>query len=161
MVLSLPYHLLFYCLLLSVLLFGSLAINPRSWLHRMPPAVRRKVAPRSNREKRQLLFTGTPFLISLIAYPVLYTVQLDADFLKTLVIITGFFLAFDLWDTLVLDLWVFCRLTPRFLRVPGTEKADYSDRRYHIRSGLKGLVFLSIAALSLSAFISLISVRGA
>jgi len=161
MVLSLPYHLLFYCLLLSVLLFGSLAINPRAWLHRMPPAVRRKVAPRSNREKRQLLFTGIPFLIVLIAYPVLYTVPLNAGHLKTFLIISAFFMAFDVWDTLVLDLWIFVRLTPRFLCVPGTEKEDYSDRRYHIRSGLKGLIFLLIAACLLSAIIALIPVRGA
>lgn len=31
-------HLLIYYLLLSILLYGSLAYNPRMWLHRMPPA---------------------------------------------------------------------------------------------------------------------------
>jgi hypothetical protein len=44
-------HLLIYYLLLSTLLYGSLAYNPRMWLHRMPPEVTAKVPPKTPYEK--------------------------------------------------------------------------------------------------------------
>jgi hypothetical protein len=66
----------------------------------------------------------------------------------------AFFLGFALWDTLVLDLLIFCKVTPRFIIIEGTSREDYSNMKYHLVSGTKGLamslVFSGIAALLLS-----------
>ncbi len=48
-------HLLIYYVLLSILLYGSLAYSPRMWLHRMPPEVVEKVPLKTPTEKRLLL----------------------------------------------------------------------------------------------------------
>jgi hypothetical protein len=134
-------HLLIYYALLSILLYGSLAYNPRMWLRRMPPEVVAKVPPRTPEEKRLLLKTvGIPFLLLLVGYPTIYTLQQDANWLTSFLILCAFFAGFDVWDTLILDLLIFCKLTPRFIIIEGTERRDYVNMRYHLVSGAKGLV---------------------
>jgi hypothetical protein len=139
--LDLSVHLLIYFILLSIILYGSLAYNPRMWLHRMPPEVAGKVSPKTPEEKRLLLKTvGIPFLLLLIAYPTIYVLQQDANWLNYFVILCAFFAGFDVWDTLILDLLIFCKLTPRFIIIEGTEREDYANMKYHLVSGAKGLV---------------------
>jgi hypothetical protein len=66
-------HLLLYYTLLSILLYGSLAYNPRMWLHRMPPKVVAKVPPKTPAEKRLLIKTvAMPLFLLLIVYPTVY-----------------------------------------------------------------------------------------
>ena len=111
---NLVIHLLIYFILLSVILYGSLAYNPRMWLHRMPPEVVEKVPAKTPEEKRLLLKTvGIPFLLLLIAYPTVYVLQQDANWLTYFLILCAFLAGFDVWDTLILDLLIFCKFTPR------------------------------------------------
>ena len=69
-------------------------------------------------------------------------------------LLIAFFAGFALWDTLVLDLLIFCKMTPRFIIIEGTSREDYSNMKYHLVSGAKGLVmslvFSGIVALLLS-----------
>jgi len=151
---SLLVHLFIYYLLLSLLLYGSLALNPRMWLHRMPPAVIAKVPPKTPAERRLLLFTvAVPFLLLLVAYPTVYVLQQDASWLIYFLILCAFFAGFDVWDTLVLDLLIFCKFTPRFVIVPGAERQDYADTRYHLISGLKGLVISIVGSAILATIL--------
>lgn len=55
-------HLLIYNLTASVFIYGSLAYNPRLWLHRMPPEVRRKVRAKNDQERKAFLRIAIPFL---------------------------------------------------------------------------------------------------
>jgi hypothetical protein len=64
-----------------------------------------------------------------------------------------FFLSFDICDTFILDLLIFCGITPRFIVIEGTERKDYKNVSYHLKSGAKGLIILTIAALVLGAVI--------
>lgn len=138
---NLVIHLLIYFILLSVILYGSLAYNPRMWLHRMPPEVVEKVPAKTPEEKRLLLKTvGIPFLLLLIAYPTVYVLQQDANWLTYFLILCAFLAGFDVWDTLILDLLIFCKFTPRFIIIEGTERKDYANMKYHLVSGAKGLV---------------------
>jgi hypothetical protein len=138
---SLSVHLLIYFLLLSILLYGSLAYNPRMWLHRMPPEVVTKVPPQTPEEKRLLLKTvAIPLLLLLVAYPTIYVLRQDANWLNYFLLLCAFFVGFDVWDTLILDLLIFCKLTPSFIILPGTERKDYQNMKYHLVSGAKGLV---------------------
>jgi hypothetical protein len=145
-------HLSIYNLVASILLYGSLAYNPRMWLHRMPPEVRRKVPGKTPQEKRQFVILALPFLLWLFGYPVVYVLQQNADLLTTFLTLCAFFIAFAVWDTLVLDLLIFCQLTPRFVVIPGTDREDYANTHYHLVSGAKGLV-LSLAFSGILAVI--------
>jgi len=131
--------LIVYCTILSVYLFLTLAINPRIWLHRIPPAVVEKVPPKNTKEKQLGFLLGFPFIFFMTGYPIYYIFQVERTFIETLGIFLIFFISFDLWDTLILDLLIFCTIAPRFMRIVGTDKNDYSNMKYHIISGLKGI----------------------
>lgn len=134
-------HLLIYYLMISILLYGSLAYNPRVWLHRMPPEVVKKVPARTSNEKRLLVTTvAIPFLLLLVGYPTIYVLKQDANWPNYFLILCAFFAGFDVWDTLILDLLIFCKLTPRFIIIAGTKREDYANMKYHLVSGAKGLV---------------------
>lgn len=137
-------HLVVYNLAISFLLYGSLAYNPRMWLHRMPPEVRGKVAEKTPQESRIFKRVAFPFLLWLFGYPIVYLSQQDAGLTGTFLILCAFFAGFAAWDTLVLDLLIFCKFTPRFVIIPGTTREDYSNMRYHLASGAKGLVLSAV-----------------
>jgi len=149
-------HLVIYNLAASILVYGSLAFYPRLWLHRMPPEVRNKVQDKTPQERKSFLVVAIPFLLLLFGYPLMYILQTKADFITNFLNLAIFFAGFALWDTLVLDLLIFCTFTPRFVIIKGTERKDYSNMQYHIQSGVKGLmmslVFSGIAALTLLLF---------
>jgi hypothetical protein len=133
-------HLLIYNLAASVLIYGSLAYNPRLWLHRMPPEVRSKVSEKTPRERKVFLRIALPFLLFLFGYPILHVTLAQADLLTSFLTLAAFFAGFALWDTLVLDILIFCHFTPRFVIIDGTSREDYSNMRYHLVSGAKGLM---------------------
>jgi len=199
---SLFTHILIYNLVLSVYLYATLALDPRMWLHRMPPAVVAKVPPKTASERRRLIPLGIPFLTVMAGYPVWYTATYAASLAGagataaagaagTIAgsaaaagtagaganIVAGaalgagapfaagasyweisgllflFFFSFDICDTFILDLLIFCGITPRFIVIEGTERRDYKDVRYHLKSGAKGLIILIIASLVLGAVV--------
>jgi hypothetical protein len=147
-------HLLIYNIAISIFLYGSLAYNPRMWLHRMPPEVTAKVPEKTPQERKLFIFFALPFLLWLFGYPIIYVLGQDTSLSTNFLILIAFFAGFALWDTLVLDLLIFCKMTPRFAIIKGTSREDYSNMKYHLVSGAKGLVmslvFSGILALILS-----------
>lgn len=147
-------HLLIYNFVISTFLYGSLAYNPRMWLHRMPPEVTAKVPEKTPQERKLFILFALPFLLWLFGYPILYVLQQDASLPINFLMLLAFFASFALWDTLVLDLLIFCKMTPRFVIIKGTSREDYSNMKYHLVSGAKGLImslaFSGILALLLS-----------
>ena len=133
-------HILIYNLAASILLYGSLAVNPRIWLHRMPPEVRSKVAEKSPAEQKLFIKFAIPFVLLLFGYPCVYAFYEGTFYWNDLWILLAFFASFALWDTLVLDILIFCKLTPRFVIITGTRREDYLNMKYHLVSGAKGLV---------------------
>ncbi len=149
-------HVLIYVLTLSILLYISLVNHPRTWLHRMPPEVVSKVPARTPAEKQRLLVSGLPFLAVMLAYPVVYVLtQNTAGFAGNFLILYAFFAGFTIWDTLVIDLLIFCTLTPGFLIIPGTTRADYANKKYHLLAGAKGLGISLVFAVILAAILTL------
>ena len=147
-------HLTIYNLMASLLIYGSIAYQPRLWLHRMPPEVRKKVPPKTPEENKLFLFVALPFVLLLFAYPIVYVIQEGTNPASSFWVLLAFFAGFAVWDTLVLDILIFCRLTPRFIIINGTERGDYSNMKYHLVSGAKGLamsvVFSALLALVLT-----------
>jgi hypothetical protein len=76
----------------------------------------------------------------LFGYPIVYVARVQEDVLTNFLTLLTFFTVFAVWDTLVLDILIFCTFTPRFVIIAGTEREDYSNMRYHLVSGAKGLV---------------------
>jgi hypothetical protein len=127
------------------------------WMHRMPKQVREKVKPRTKREMNLLVILGLPLLLFILIYPIVYVFDGDYSLRQTVSIPLLFFIGFNLWDTLVLDLIVFCRITPRFIIIQGTAKKDYREIKYHLISGVKGLIFSIIGSLVLGPIIYLLT----
>lgn len=183
---SLFSHILIYNLVLSVYLYATLALDPRMWLHRMPPEVVAKVPPKTASERRRLIPLGIPFLAVMAGYPVWYAASYAASSAGAGIGTAGqaaaaaganigagaatsaaagasyweisgllflFFLSFDICDTFILDLLIFCGITPHFIVIEGTERSDYKNVSYHLKSGAKGLIILTVAALVLGAVI--------
>lgn len=147
-------YLILYFLVLSILLYASLAYNPRMWLHRMPPKVIASVPPRTPEERKLLIAVAAPFLGLLVAYPTVYLLQQEADWLAHFWTLCAFWVGFDIWDTLILDLLIFCKLTPRFIIIPGTQRADYAEMTYHLVSGAKGALISLVASAVYATLLS-------
>jgi hypothetical protein len=149
----------------SLYLVGMLWYNPRLALNKgdYPDDVLAAVPPKTKEEQRLAIIFGVPFLIYSFAFPVISTIALNNSnggitpfldlFLHMLVII--FF--FNLVDLLILDLWMFCTITPKFVVIPGTENfPGYKDKGMHIRGHLKGSFFMILIALLASWIISIV-----
>lgn len=148
-------HLLIYNLATSIFLYGTLAYNPRMWLHRMPPEVTAKVSGKTPQERKLFIFFALPFLLWLFGYPILYVLQQNVDLSTNFLILIAFFAGFALWDTLVLDLLIFCKMTPRFILIQGTSREDYSNMKYHLVSGSKGLIMSLVFSGMLALLLNL------
>jgi hypothetical protein len=149
-------HLLVYNLAASTWLYGSLAYNPRLWLHRMPPEVRSKVPDKSPEERKRFIAVALPFLLLLFGYPIAFVIRQEAALWRTAGMLLAFFASFALWDTLVLDLLIFCKLTPRFVIIDGTRREDYSHMKFHLVSGAKGLIMSVVFSGLAASMITLI-----
>ena len=152
---NLPVHLLIYNFIISIFLYGSLAYNPRMWLLRMPPEVTAKVPEKTPQERKLFILFALPFLLWLFGYPIFYVLQQDSSLSTNFLIFLAFFAGFALWDTLVLDLLIFCKMTPRFVIIEGTSREDYSNMKGHLVSGSKGLVMSIVFSGTLALLLSL------
>jgi len=151
---------LIFSLVSSVLLIVSLRVNPRMWLHDYPQEIQDMVPPKSDREKRQSLVWGIPFLILVFLGPFVSTLFLEAQaeegatFLALFANAFGVGLMFNLVDWLLLDWLMFCAITPRFLVIPGTEGAQgYKNYAYHFRGFLIGTVITAVGALIVAGLV--------
>jgi hypothetical protein len=59
-----------------------------------------------------------------------------------------------LGDLVVLDWLVVSKITPRFVIIPGSEKADYRDFSHHYKAHVKAAVALVLVSLAMAAIIS-------
>ena len=144
----------------SLLILVSLRINPRMWLQDYPQDIQNKVPPKTEREKRQSLIVGMPFLVVLVVVPFISTMTLnrqgggDVSFLQLSLNAFGVAFIFNLVDLLVLDWLVFCTVTPKFLVIPGTEGVEgYKDYYFHFRAFLTGSVLSVVAGLVIAGIV--------
>jgi len=121
----------------------------------MPPEVVAKVDGKTPKEKRMLAYLALPFLGWILIYPIIYVTQHQADFLVNFLTFCAFFAGFAAWDTLVLDLLIFCKLTPGFIIIPGTGREDYSNMKYHLVSGVKGILMSLFFSAVLAAIVAI------
>lgn len=144
----------------SLLILVSLRINPRMWLQDYPQDIQNRVPPKTEREKRQSLIVGIPFLVVLAAVPFISTLTLKrqggghASFLQLFLDAFGVAFVFNLVDLLLLDWLMFCTITPKFLVIPGTEGMKaYRDYCYHFKASLVGTALSVVAGLVIAGIV--------
>jgi hypothetical protein len=146
------------CLVIGVMIMGSLYINPRLWLQDYPAEIRAKVPPLSAREKRMRYMVAVPFLLLLLGGPVYSTLLLRAEYGGALpfgIAYLHVFLLlqlFNLFDAVVLDLLILALMQPKFATIPGAEGMEYLYRDWgmHLKNYLKGIVICSVLSLPLA-----------
>lgn len=147
----------------SIFIIFTLRISPRIWLQDYPPDVQAKVPPKTKNERYLSLALGIPFLLLLVAVPLISTLTLKnqhqggVPFLSLALHAFGVGFIFNLIDWLVLDWLFFCTITPDFVVIPGSEGSKgYKNYRYHIRGFLIGTVFSAAAGLIIGVIVLLL-----
>jgi hypothetical protein len=138
----------------TLLILVSIRISPRLWLQDYPKDIQALVPPKTAQEQRQGLIFGIPFLLLLIGFPLFSTYSVaqqvmgEISFFVLFLHAFGVAFVFNLVDLLIIDLLVFCMITPRFIIIPGSEgAAGYKDYMFHFRGFLIGTVFSGIVGL--------------
>lgn len=145
----------------SLFIMVSLRLNPRIWLQDYPEDIQNKVPPKTRQEKRLSLIFGIPFLILLVAVPLISTLTLkrqnggDVSFLQLFLNAFGVAFAFNLVDLLILDWLIFCTITPKFVVIPGTEGMEgYKDYSYHFKASIIGTALSVVVGLVIAGIVS-------
>lgn len=154
----------FFAILGGLYLLGLMRLNPRLFLNKgdVPPDILAAVPPKTEQEKRLSLILGIPFLIAIAAVPCISTLQFKqagngAAFLSLFVHAFAILMIFNLFDLIVLDLFLYCTITPRFMVVPGTEGfAGYKDYGFHLRQHAKSIIYMTLLALIIAAVVTLL-----
>ena len=145
---------------LTMILLGSIAYNPMLWLRTYPEDVKSKVQPKNNQGKKLALIFQIPFLIIMIGVPIFSTAILKSNmgnefsFWIGFANFAGISSMFNLVDTVIIDWIIFCKITPKFIIIEGTERMEgYKDYTMHLKAFIKGLIITIILSFVFSAFI--------
>jgi len=140
------------CLMAGGYIFLLLRFWPRVFLKRYPEVIRKAVEPLSPRERLVGITVSVPFFIALIAFPVWASyrivVETNASFIDTFLAAYGTWMAFNLFDWLVLDELVVGYGRPSWLILPGTEHIpltfNHSEHALAFVKGTLGGAILSV-----------------
>lgn len=156
---------LLFAVIGSIYLLGIMRLNPRLFLNKgdFPADILAAVPPKSAIERRQALILGIPFLMGILAVPLVSTLQFKQQAGSEVALLYLFLhafailMAFNLFDLVILDLILFCTITPRFMIVPGTEGlAGYKDYGFHLRQHGKSLIYMVLVALLIALVVSML-----
>lgn len=159
-------HSLIYGTLLSgvltILVLGSLYINPEMWLRDAPRDVQEKHGPMSARAKRQRAWLMLAFAITIIGVVGVSTYQLSVivggplTFLMIFAHLWIMFMLFNLVDLLLIDWLIVEIIRPAFIVESGLGQL-MAKRNYwhHFQGFLKGSVGILVVSLLLAGVIML------
>ena len=130
--------------LLTIVVYGSIYVNPLMWVSDYPPDIQEAVGP-VDVPIGQKLVVGVLLLCIVVGVPLTSNARLrqqndgklsfPAAFANSALI--AFF--FAVWDLLVLDWLVFVTIQPDFIVIPGTEGlAGYKDYWFHFEVSFLG-----------------------
>jgi len=151
-----------FSLLFSSLLLVMIKINPVGLLDGLPPDIKARYGPVSEKTQRIRKPFSLLFLLIVFGVPLLAIRRYDLmtggapTFIDILVISFTIFMVFNVVDLIILDWLVICTITPKFIVLPGTEgMAGYKDFGFHFRGFLKGIVVSFVSALFFAGIASL------
>jgi len=135
---------LFSSTLLSSLILGSLAYNPRLWRQDFPQGIQAVVPPLTEREKRQRTWIALPFFAVMLIPTIWSILRVEAvlgglTFGEAWLHVFIIWMTFNLIDLIVLDWLIVVAWNPRRLRLPGTEDVMHlNNYAFHFQGFLKG-----------------------
>ncbi|WP_369899579.1 nitroreductase [Bacillus manliponensis] len=143
----------FLSALFSVLILAILYYNPRLLLNDYPKEIQDAVPPKTVKEKYQSNISSLFVILILLFIPFLFTLRYDNE-TSFWAISLYFFIVFmivNLVDLFLLDWIIFCKITPKFIVIPGTEGMGiYKDFIFHLKASLKGSIICAIFSLLLA-----------
>jgi hypothetical protein len=139
--------------LLTIIVYGSIYINPLFWISDYPPDIQAAVG-KVDLPISQQLVAGVLFLFIVVGVPLYSNAKLrrqnngQMSFLMAFIHSSLIFFYFAVWDLLVFDWLIFVTIQPDFIVIPGTEgMAGYSDYWFHFQVSFLGWVqWISILA---------------
>jgi hypothetical protein len=130
--------------LLSVVVYGSICVNPLMWVGDYPPDIQAAVGPVTIPPAQQPAM-GMLFLLIVAGVPLWSCARLRRERHGELTFSSAFVhcaliaLYFAVWDLLILDWLIFVTIQPAFIVIPGTEGlAGYKDYFFHLRVSFLG-----------------------
>jgi hypothetical protein len=130
--------------LLSIVMYGSIALNPLIWVSDYPPDIQAAVGPVSVPIGQQLVM-GVLFLLIVGGVPLWSSAKLRRENRGELSFPSAFVhnallaLYFAVWDLLILDWLIFVTIQPAFIIIPGTEGlAGYKEYGFHFQVSFLG-----------------------
>lgn len=144
-----------YNLLISLSLLMLVGKNPRYMMHDYPPEITAGIPAQTVEEKRAGMRNSLPLILILFVFPLVmglvYKFQSSVSFVENWLRIFILMFSFNLVDLVILDWMIFCRLTPSFMVLPGTEgHPGYKNYRFHFIGFLKGTLIVFIASLMIA-----------
>lgn len=149
-------------LICSALLTVALLIiglkNPRLMLQDYPKEIIEAVPPKTEKEKKQGMLFGIPFLLIFIGYPLCFgwVFSSQQPFWNVFWNVWGIAFFANAYDLIILDWLVICTITPQFIIIPGTDgNKGYKNYFFHFVGFLKGILITFVLSLILSGIIKL------
>jgi hypothetical protein len=145
------------------LLLVMVTASPRVWGYAdYPDAIKAKVPAQTSDEKRLAAIIGIPWFLFTLGYPIYSTYALKANlggeisFWIAFLNVGAMALLANLGDWVVLDWLIITRITPDFVVIPGTEKADYKDLSQHFQAQARASVILVMLCLIMAGIVTFI-----
>jgi hypothetical protein len=131
-------------LLLTIVVYGSIYVNPLMWISDYPPDIQEAVGP-VDVPIAQKFVVGVLLLCIVVGVPLYSNAKLRRQNDGKLSFPTAFAnsaliaFSFAVWDLLVLDWLIFVTIQPDFIVIPGTQGlAGYKDYGFHFEVSFLG-----------------------
>jgi hypothetical protein len=155
--------------LLSIIIYGSLYVNPLMWISDYPPDIQAAVGD-VDVPLAQRLVVGVLLFGIVVGVPLRSNARLrrqsggELSFWAAFVNSALIFFFFAVWDLLILDWLIFVTIQPDFIVIPGTEGlAGYKDYWFHFEASFLGWaqwISILVGGLLLAG-LSVVRLRGA
>jgi len=149
--------------LICLYLTAVIKYNPRFALKDLPKDIQDAVPPLSKKEKRIAIILSVPFFGLILGIPLLSTLQAEAgsvgkiSFVSLFLHASGILFIVHILELLIMDLLVYCTITPQFIIIPGTEGLPgYKNYWHQIRAHLRGLPLMLVLGAAIAGIVVII-----
>ena len=156
--------------LLTIVIYGSIYVNPAIWVGDYPPDIRAAVGDSIDAPPIQMIIAGLLFFGATVGMVLNSNGKLrqknggKLSFLAAFANSALLLFYFAVWDLLILDWLIFVTIQPNFIVIPGTEGlAGYKDYWFHFEVSFLGLtqcISILVGGLVLAG-LSMIKLSGA
>lgn len=155
----------FAVLFTAYLLAVMRGLSPRIWAFSdYPKTITDHVPPQTDRERKIGAYTGIPFFILWLGFPLVSTLMLEGLYGGSIPLLVAFLNIFGIMmfgnfaDLVILDTLIVGTITPDWVIIPGTEHMrdkEYKDfRLYHAKGHVRGTVLMVILSLIFAAAVA-------